>query len=193
MAGLRRITTGSDPAAVTTPQNPGDRLAQAIDALCVRVGHAVAWLSLAMVVVTFAVVILRYGFNIGWIAMQESVTWMHAMIFLAGAAYTLQQDGHVRVDIFYDDFRARGKAWVNLLGTLLLLLPTCGFIFYTSWDYVATSWALQEGSRETGGIPAIYLLKSFILLMAALLILQGLAIAWRSLQQLRQPGGNPAP
>jgi TRAP-type mannitol/chloroaromatic compound transport system permease small subunit len=169
---------------VTTPRKTASTPADAIDSLCRWIGYVVAWLTLAMVLVTFTIVMLRYGLNTGWIAMQESVIWMHAMVFLAGAAYTLQQDGHVRVDIFYRNFGSRGKAWVDLLGTLLLLLPTCGFIFYTSWDYVATSWSLQEGSRETGGIPAIYLLKSFMLLMALLLILQGLAIAWRSLLHL---------
>jgi TRAP-type mannitol/chloroaromatic compound transport system permease small subunit len=169
---------------VTTPRKTASTPADAIDSLCRWIGYVVAWLTLAMVLVTFTIVMLRYGLNTGWIAMQESVIWMHAMVFLAGAAYTLQQDGQVRVDIFYRNFGSRGKAWVDLLGTLLLLLPTCGFIFYTSWDYVATSWSLQEGSRETGGIPAIYLLKSFMLLMALLLILQGLAIAWRSLLHL---------
>ncbi|NIR25762.1 MAG: TRAP transporter small permease subunit, partial [Gammaproteobacteria bacterium] len=119
-----------------------------------------------MVLVTFAVVLLRYLFNTGWIAMQESITYMHALVFMLGAAYTLRHDGHVRVDIFYQKFSPRTRAWVDLLGTLLLLLPVTLFIAWVSWEYVSTAWALKEGSRETGGLPGVYLLKTAIPLMA---------------------------
>ena len=128
----------------------------------------------------FAIVVLRYAFNTGWIAMQESILFMHALVFMLGAAYTLKQDGHVRVGIFYRKLGSRGKAWVDLLGTLLLLMPVSLFILWVSWDYVASSWALLEGSREAGGLPGVYLLKSSILLMTGLLILQGLAMLARS-------------
>ena len=123
------------------------RCARTLDGLNEWIGRAVSWLSLLMVLVTFAVVVLRYAFDTGWIAMQESVTYMHAVLFLAGAAYTLKHQGHVRVDVFYRRFSPRGRAWVDLFGGLLLLLPVCLFIFYMSWDYVVQSWALQEGSR----------------------------------------------
>ena len=143
------------------------------------VGRAASWLSLLMVLVTFAVVVLRYAFDLGWIAMQESITYMHAVLFLAGAAYTLRHQGHVRVDIFYRRFSPRTQAWVDLLGTLLLLMPLCLFIFFISWDYVADSWSLFEGSREAGGLDGVFLLKSMILVMAGLLVLQGVAILLR--------------
>ncbi|MFC1684539.1 TRAP transporter small permease subunit [Pseudomonadota bacterium] len=159
--------------------NPLDRFllqsARALDALNEWVGRAVSWLSLLMVLVTFAVVVLRYAFDMGWIAMQESVTYMHAVLFLAGAAYTLKHQGHVRVDIFYRRFSPRAQAWVDLFGVLFLLLPVCLFIFYMSWEYVAQSWALHEGSREAGGLDGVYLLKSMILVMAGLLVLQGIS------------------
>ena len=157
------------------------RLAGRLDQLSEWSGRGIAWLTLGMVIVTFAVVVLRYLFNIGWIAMQESVTYMHALVFMLGAAYTLRHDGHVRVDIFYQKFSPRGRAWVDLLGTLLLLLPVTLFIAWISWEYVASSWELQEGSRETGGLPGVYLLKSAIPLMAVLLVLQGASLALRSL------------
>jgi len=153
--------------------------ARALEGVSELVGRLVSWLSLFMVLVTFAVVVLRYLFDLGWIAMQESVTYMHAVLFLAGAAYTLRHQGHVRVDIFYRRFSERGRAWVDLLGGLFLLLPVCLFIFIESWEYVAQSWAVREGSREAGGIAAVYLLKSMILVMAALLLLQGLASVLR--------------
>ncbi len=140
-------------------------------------GRAVSWLSLLMVLATFAIVVLRYAFNLNWIWFQESVTYMHAALFLVGAAYTLKHEGHVRVDIFYRKFTPRSRAWVDLAGTLFLLLPVCLFIFFISWEYVAQSWDLREGSREAGGLDGVYLLKSLILVMAGLLVLQGLSLA----------------
>ena len=125
-----------------------------------------------MVLVTFTIVVLRYAFNMGWIAMQESVTYMHALVFLMGAAYTLKSDGHVRVDIFYRTKSVKYKALIDFLGSLLLLLPVSLFIAWVSSSYVAESWSILEGSREAGGIPFVYLLKSGILIMAVLLVLQ---------------------
>lgn len=156
------------------------RSARALEAVSDGVGRVVSWLSLAMVLVTFAVVVLRYAFDLGWIAMQESVTYMHAVLFLAGASYTLRHNGHVRVDIFYHRFSERTRAWVDLFGGLLLLLPVCLFIFSESWGYVADSWAIHEGSREAGGIEGVWLLKTMILVMASLLVMQGLASVLRS-------------
>ncbi len=155
------------------------QLVRFVDALNDRVGRFISWLTLFMVLITFAVVVLRYVFDLGWIAMQELVTYLHAAVFLAGAAFTLRHEGHVRVDIIFRDLSPRGQAWVDLFGTLLLLFPVCGFIAWISWDYISQSWTLLEGSRETGGLPGVYLLKSLILLMAGLLLLQGLAIASR--------------
>jgi TRAP-type mannitol/chloroaromatic compound transport system permease small subunit len=161
-----------------------ERLADYCESINEWLGRAASWLSLLMVVVTFVIVVLRYAFDLGWIWLQESVVYMHAALFLIGAAYTLKHEGHVRVDIFYSGFSERGKAWVDLFGSLLLLMPVCLFIFVVSWDYVMQSWALFEGSQEAGGLNGVYLLKSLILLMAGLLVLQGLAIAIRKLLYL---------
>ncbi len=150
-------------------------IARYIDALNEWCGRLIAWLTGFMVVVTFLIVILRYMFNIGWIAMQESVVFMHALVFLIGAAYTLKHDAHVRVDIFYRSMSRYYRAWVDLLGCLLLLFPVCIYIFWFSFDYVSSAWRLLEGSREAGGLPGVYLLKTSILIMAALLILQGIS------------------
>lgn len=161
-------------------------LAGALESVNIWVGRAVSWLAVLMVLVTFLVVVLRYAFDLGWIAMQESITYMHAALFMLGAAFTLQQDGHVRVDILYQKLSRRGQALVDLLGTLLLLLPVAGFIVWTGWGYVDASWGdpargiPREGSRETGGIPAVYLLKTLIVIMPSLLALQGLAMLVRN-------------
>ena len=160
------------------------RLSTALGRIAETVGNAAAWLALALVLVTFAVVVLRYLFQLGSIAMQESILYLHASLFLLGAAYTLKRDGHVRVDIFYRGFTPRGKALVDLLGSLLLLLPVCSFLLWVSWDYVAGAWALREGSPEAGGLPFVYLLKTLIPLAAALLILQGVSQALASLGTL---------
>lgn len=157
------------------------RISGAIDRFNDILGRTVSWLTLLMVITMFTVAVLRYAFNIGWIAMQESITYMHACVFLLGAAFTLKQDGHVRVDIFYRGASIRYKALVDLLGCLLLLLPVCVFIFWVSWDYVSSSWALSEGSREAGGLPGVYLLKSTILLMAATMSLQGVSIILKNI------------
>lgn len=163
------------------PVAPADRggsllaLVAVLEAVSIWSGRIVAWFSLFMVVITFLVVLLRYAFDLGWIAMQESVTYMHAALFMIGAAYTLQRNGHVRVDILYQKLSPRGRAWVDLLGTLLLLLPVCAFIAWVGWVYVLASWDVMESSREAGGIPAVYLLKTLIIAMPVLVSMQGLA------------------
>ncbi|MBF0369652.1 MAG: TRAP transporter small permease subunit [Magnetococcales bacterium] len=133
-----------------------------------------------MVLVTFAVAMLRYLFDLGWIAMQESVTYMHAAVFMLGASYTLKHDGHVRVDIFYRPMSERAKAWINLFGGLFFLLPVAIFLFSISWEYVAASWSVWEGSREAGGLDGVWLLKSIILAMPLLIALQGLSLMFRN-------------
>jgi len=139
-------------------------------------GQAVSWLTLFMVLMMFVIVVLRYVFDTGWIAMQESVVYMHATVFMLSAAYTLNQDSHVRVDIFYGKMSDQKKAWVDLLGTLFLLLPMVVFIFYSAWGYVSSSWSVFEGSREAGGIHGVYLIKTLLLLLPVTLILQGIVL-----------------
>jgi TRAP-type mannitol/chloroaromatic compound transport system permease small subunit len=156
-------------------------LALRLERIAELVGSAAAWLALALVLVTFAVVMLRYLFQLGWIAMQESILYLHASLFLLGAAYTLNKDGHVRVDILYRGFSARRKAVVDLLGSLFLLLPVCGFLLWASWDYVATAWSIHEGSPEAGGLPYVYILKTLIPVAVILLIVQGISQALSSL------------
>ena len=153
-------------------------------------GRILAWFTLIMVLITFLVVVLRYAFDMGWIAMQESITYLHALVFLGAGAYTLKQDGHVRVDIFYREMKPKAKAWVNIFGTLFLLIPTCVFIFWIALQYVGESWAVQEGSREAGGLPGVYLLKTLILIMPVLVTLQGASILISSFLTLS--GSEPA-
>lgn len=152
-----------------------------IDVVTERLGKALAWLILAMMLIQFLIVVLRYMFNFNSIPMQESVMYMHATVFLLAAAYTLKHDGHVRVDIFYRRLSARRKAWVDLFGTLFLLLPVMVFIITSSLGYVVKSWAIFEGSPESGGIPAVFLLKTLIPAFAALMILQAIAEILRNL------------
>ncbi len=162
----------------------GQTIVGAINALNEWTGRTIAWLTLSMVLVTVVIVVLRYGFSIGFIWMQESVRFMYAAVFLLGAGYTLKHDGHVRVDMLYERMRPRQRAWVDLLGTVFFLFPVCVAVIFFSWDYVLNSWADFEGSIEERGLHAVYLLKTCIWLFAGLLILQGIAIVIRTMRLL---------
>ena len=155
-------------------------LVRSMDKFTDVTGRLLAWLALAMALLTAFIVVMRYGFNSNSIFTQELVTYMHASLFLLGAAYALKVGAHVRVDIFYRGFSDRGKAWVNSLGGIVFLIPVCLFILVSSWDFVTEAWTIRETSSEPGGIPAVYLLKSLIPLMAANLLLQGVAETLRS-------------
>ena len=150
-------------------------------------GKAAAWLTLFMVLVTFVVVVLRYVFDVGLIWLQESVVWMHGFVFMVGAAYTLQQEEHVRVDIFYRGMSPKCRAWVDLLGVAVFLLPLCVLLGWKAFDYVAVSWQLQEASRESGGLPypLIPLLKSILVVMPVMVGLQGIALLSRCVRTIR--------
>jgi TRAP-type mannitol/chloroaromatic compound transport system permease small subunit len=153
-----------------------ETFAHRVDRLVCGLGRMVSWLTVIMVLITATVVVLRYVFGVGWIWLQETVTWMHATVFLLAAAYTLSHDEHVRVDIFYRGMSPRGQALVDSLGVLLLLLPTCLWIVFSAWDYVAASWQVRESSLETGGMPGLFLLKSLIIVTPVLLAIEGLAL-----------------
>ncbi|HRY06334.1 MAG TPA: TRAP transporter small permease subunit [Hyphomicrobiaceae bacterium] len=156
----------------------------AIDRLNETIGGVVSWLALTLVFTTCTVAVLRYGFDMGWVWMQELYIWMHATMFLAASGYTLLHEGHVRIDVFYGTAGPRYRAWVNVIGTLLFLFPMVGLIGYMAWGYVFLSWTRLEASQEAGGLPGLFLLKSCMLVFAALLALQGLALLLRSIMIL---------
>lgn len=162
------------------------RLVSAIDTFTEWTGKIIAWLAAAMAALTTVVVVMRYGFNTGSIAGQEAVTYLHATLFMLGAAYALKTDAHVRVDIFYRRFSPTAQAWVNALGGIVFLLPLCLLIMMISSDYVRQAWRIREISVDSGGIPAVFLLKSLIPAMALTLLLQGIAEILRNLARLQQ-------
>jgi TRAP-type mannitol/chloroaromatic compound transport system permease small subunit len=160
-------------------------LARAIDRLNETVGVTVAWLALGLVLVEFTVVLMRYVFGLGAVKMQESIVYMHAIVFMVAGGYTLLHNGHVRCDIFYAAASPRRRALIDLIGVAVFLLPTCVLIAWAAWPYVAQAWAVREGSPEGSlGIPGVYLLKSVILVFAALVTLQGVALALHSALRL---------
>jgi len=161
-----------------------------IDRFNAAVGRGAAWGCLLVVVVQFAVVMLRYAFGIGSIWLSESVVYAHGTVFMLAAAWTLHEGGHVRVDIFYADFGRRRRALVDLGGALLLLLPFMLVLGWFALPYVGRSWSILETSRETSGIPAVFLLKTLIPLFALLMALQGISQAIRALCVLRDEGGR---
>ncbi len=158
-----------------------------IDRVSTFLGKAASWLTLFMVLITFVVVVMRYVFDAGLIWLQESVTWMHAAVFMLGAAYTLQQEEHVRVDVFYRTMSARRRAWVDATGVVLFIWPLCLFLAWKSFDFVTASWGLREASRESGGLPypMVPLLKSVLLVMPVAVALQGASLFMRSIDTLR--------
>lgn len=158
-----------------------------LDRISIVTGRVASWLTLLMVLITFVVVVMRYVFDAGAVWLQESVIWMHAVVFMLGAAYTLQQEEHVRVDIFYRSMSATRRAWVDLLGAAFFLLPLSIFLAYTAWDFVVISWQLRENSREPGGLPypLIPLLKTVLLLMPLALTLQGVSMLLASIRAVR--------
>jgi TRAP-type mannitol/chloroaromatic compound transport system permease small subunit len=151
-----------------------------IDTFTEHSGRLLAWLVVAMALLTTVIVVMRYGFNVGSMMGQEAVIYMHGSLFMLGSAYALKSGAHVRVDIFYRNFSPRAQAWVNSLGGIVFLMPLCAFIGFSSWNYVSESWIVRETSSQPGGIPAVFLLKSIIPLMAFNLFLQGLAETLRS-------------
>lgn len=167
------------------------RLITILDGLAELLGRFASVFAPLMLLVTCYIVVTRYLLNTGSVAVQDLVTYCNALIFTLGAGYTLKHDAHVRVDVFYSSASPRRKALVNLLGSLLLLLPVMGFLLWACWAYVASAWAIREGSPDTGGLPYVYLLKTLILVMGAVLLSQGLAEALRSGLQLLQ-GRGPA-
>ena len=163
------------------------RLADRIDQFSTAVGRAVAWLVLFVVVVQFAVVLLRYVFGLGSIWLQESIVYGHAFAFMLALAWVLKVDGHVRVDVFYREAGERTRAWVDLLGGIFLLLPLSIVILWLSLPYAARAWAILERSQETSGLPSVFVLKTAIPVAAAMLTLQGLVEIMRAGSRLVRP------
>ena len=161
------------------------------DSLIERLGNVLNLLMIALVCVVIVVVIGRYFFDSGSIALQELTTYLHATIFMLGISYTLKHDGHVRVDIFYRNFSEKRQALVNVIGGLVFILPISIFIGWSSWDYVLASWSIMETSTENNGLPFIYLLKTVILIMPFLLAIQGLITAAKNLFTLYGSPSTP--
>ena len=153
-------------------------------------GRWVSWLALAMAVSTCVVVVLRYGFRIGSIPLQESVTYMHACMILVGLSYTMKHDAHVRIDLIYSRLSPSQKQVVNLLGHCLFLVPVCITILVITTPYTANSWRVLEHSVEVSGLPGIFLLKTFVPISAGLLLIQALAEVAQLIQALRSAGNG---
>lgn len=163
------------------------RIIKTLDSITELIGKSVSYFAVLMVLVTCYVVTSRYVFNSGSIAIQESINYLNAMLVFVTVGFTLKHNAHVRVDIIYGSASARYKNWVNFLGTAFLLIPVAIFILLSSWDYVMSSWAILEDSPEANGLPFVYLLKSIILLMCFMLLLQGIAELLRNLCLILSP------
>ncbi len=160
--------------------------ADALDRVNRVVGAIVRFFALAMVLIQFGIVLLRYVFGVSFVWLDESVLYLHAALFMLGAGYTLLVDAHVRVDIFYAKFEARTRALIDAAGHLVLLMPAMVVLLIYSWPSVRAAWAIYEGPISVGGIPASFLLKSLIPAFCVLLLIQGVACVLRDLARLRE-------
>ena len=170
-----RYTIGRSQLGALNPLKSLVIVVNAVESFTEITGRLIAWLTIVMVTLVVLVVVTRYFLEIGSIALQESITYLHCLVFLMGLAFTLKHDGHVRVDIFYRGFSRKSKARINLIGGILFLVPVCLLVLVTSWDYVLASWKIRETSVENNGLPFVYLLKTLMLLMPVSLLLQGIA------------------
>jgi TRAP-type mannitol/chloroaromatic compound transport system permease small subunit len=161
-------------------------LADRLDQVNLAVGGVVRWFALAMVLLQFGIVLMRYVFGYSYIFLGEGVLYLHSALFMLGAGYTFLVGGHVRVDIFYSKLTPRGQAIVDIFGHLCLLAPALIILLYYSWPFVSGSWAILEGPVSVGGIPASFLLKSLIPAFCVLLLIQGAAILLRDILRLRE-------
>ena len=171
-----------------------DLIARWIEALSEWTGRIVAWLVPALVLLITYDVAMRYLFHGGSIALQELEWHLFALLFLFGAAYTFKHDEHVRVDVLHNGpwMTAKRKAWVDLLGGLVFLIPFCVVVINASWPFVVNAWTYGEGSPDPGGLPHRYLLKAAIPIGFSLLLLQGVASILRAVQTIRGDE-QPAP
>ena len=151
------------------------KISHTIDLFNEKIGILTSYLAIPLILITFFVAFMRYALDFGSIAIQEITIYLHALIFTVGASYTLKNNMHVRIDIFYNKFSNDLKKNINLFGTIFFLLPSCILIFITSFNYVISSIMLLESSKEAGGLPILYILKSYILLMVFTLFLQAIS------------------
>ncbi|WP_270935550.1 TRAP transporter small permease subunit [Falsiroseomonas oryzae] len=156
------------------------RLADGADALNRAIGLSARWLAVLLVLTQFVVVVLRYAYGSSFVWMQESVTYLHAFLFMLAIGYAYLLDQHVRVDFFYANWSERTKAWVDLVGVLVAVLPFCWLLVWASWGYVSVSFRLGEGPMQYGGLPLQPYLKALILVMAGLLAIQALSVVIRA-------------
>jgi TRAP-type mannitol/chloroaromatic compound transport system permease small subunit len=155
-----------------------------IDNMNEWVGSGVAWVTLGLVLVVFVDVVMRYLLNKSYVFTQELEWHLFGFIFLIGAGYTLLHDGHVRVDIIYQRLGIKGRAWTNLLGVILFLIPGCIMVITTSWQFAANSFSMMEGSPDPGGIPFRFIIKGCIPVGFTLLLLQGFSLGLHSFMQI---------
>jgi TRAP-type mannitol/chloroaromatic compound transport system permease small subunit len=156
-----------------------------VDKINTKLGIIASWLTFVLVLVTCYDVFTRYILNESSIALQELEWHLFAVIFLMSAAYTLIKDEHVRVDVFYSRFSNQKKAWINFLGAVFLLIPFCVLAIYTSKDFVINSFLFKETSPDAGGLPARYIIKSFIPISFMFLLLQGISLAFKSFLEIK--------
>ncbi len=151
-----------------------------IDAFTEYFGKIISWLSTFMVIVVCYDVASRYIFNKSLVAVQELEWHLFGFLFLLGAAYTLKNNRHVRVDVFYDNMNEKKKAFIDFFGTLIFLIPFSLLVIYSSKNFVIFSYNFHEGSPNPGGLPYRFILKAAIPVGFIMVVMQGLSMLFRN-------------
>lgn len=180
------LSAGTSSAAGAGPQWLR-AVADRIDSISGMIGKTVAWLTLATVLICFATVYLRYAMHIGLIWLQELYAWTHVAAITMGAGYVLLKGGFVRVDLLYAQMSVRGKAWVDLLGTVFLMMPFLVMMAISGWSFFRQSLAMNEASQQDTGLPWLWLLKGTLVVFVFAVGLQGVSMAARSLATILAP------
>lgn len=162
------------------------RIIVLIDMVNRRIGEAAAWLMLPVVVICFAVVVLRYGFGTGYVWMQELFIWINGAAFTMAVGYAFSHDAHVRVDVFYGSAGERAKAWINIFGVMAFLFVMCGVLLWVSFPQIVMSWRLGERSSSMSGLEYAYVLKTFVPIFCVISILHGVSLLTKSILFLRR-------
>ncbi len=143
-----------------------------IDSINIRIGKVVQWLTISLVLIQFSVVVLRYIYGFNSTIMQESILWIYGIMVFCSSSWAYLLDTHVRVDVAYQGFNTKRKAIVDIMGAIFLMLPLLVVLWIYVYPYVMSSWRILEKSFEADGIPAVYILKSFLLLFVVQMFLQ---------------------
>ncbi len=171
------------------PRGPVTMLVSVIEKAVLGIGKTVSWLNIILMLIILVQVILRYLFNLGSVALEELQWHLYAVGIMTGLSYAMTEDTHVRLDLLHARLRRKTRAWIDIIGILVLVLPWCYVIIHHGMDFVAASWRVKEASASPTGLPCYYIIKSVIPVSFGLLVLAAVARLLRMCLVIAGKGG----